>query len=58
MINFLQNISLTLDEVINLITKFVTISAAVSTIVPESSLIGQVIHKAAFNFGKAANKNG
>lgn len=57
MLDQIQNISLALDEIISVTTKVVSISAVLATIIPESTWVGLIIHKIAFNFGKARNEN-
>jgi hypothetical protein len=55
MIEQLQNFSVIIDELTNIIPKIVALCAILATAIPETSTLGRIIHKLAFNFGEAKN---
>lgn len=56
-INSLINANDILDQLISFVPKAISFAAIAATLVPESTpLLGSLLHKLAFNIGKAANK--
>lgn len=56
-INSLTNANDILDQLISFVPKAISFAAIAATLVPESTpLLGSLLHKLAFNIGKAANK--
>lgn len=56
-IETLNNANGILDQLLSVVPKAIAFAAIASTMIPESTpVIGALLHKTAFNIGKAANK--
>jgi len=56
-IDSLTNANGILDQLISIVPKAITFAAIAATLVPETTpIIGTLLHKLAFNIGKAENK--